>query len=82
MCSPNKLEPCPNPFNNNCVKRESEMKRETQLQTAWGRDITGPLLRGLSMSLVFAVTGLFLAGTASAVGKLKGQVLGGCTCYR
>ena len=53
------------------------MKRKTQQQTASVPDITGPLLRALIMSLVFVVSGLLWAGTASAAGKLKGQVLGG-----
>jgi hypothetical protein len=34
-------------------------------------------MRALSMSLVLVVSGLLLAGTASAAGKLNGQVLGG-----
>jgi len=48
------------------------MKRKTQLQTASVPNITGPLLRVLSMSLVLVVPGLLLAGTANAAGKLKG----------
>ncbi len=53
------------------------MKRKTQQQTAWSPDIRKPLLRVLTMSLVLVVSGLLLGGTASATGKLKGQVLGG-----
>jgi hypothetical protein len=53
------------------------MKRKTQQQTAWVQDITGLLMHALLMSLVLVVTGLLWAGTASAAGKLKGQVLGG-----
>lgn len=53
------------------------MKRKTQLLSAWGLDITWPLMHALTMLLVLAVSGLLWAGTASAAGKLKGQVLGG-----
>ena len=53
------------------------MKRKTQKQTASVPVKTGPFLRALSMSLVLIVSGLLWAGTASATGKLKGQVLGG-----
>ena len=53
------------------------MKRKIQQQTAWSPDIRKPLMRVLSMSLVLVVSGLLWAGTASAAGKLKGQVLGG-----
>jgi hypothetical protein len=53
------------------------MKRKTPLQSASVPDITGSFLRALTMSLVLVVSGLLLAGTASAAGKLKGQVQGG-----
>ena len=53
------------------------MKRKTGHQTASVTDITGSFLRLLTLSLVLVVSGLLWAGTASAAGKLKGQVLGG-----
>ncbi len=53
------------------------MKRKAHEQTAWGPDISGPFLRVILIALVLAVSGLLWAGTASAAGKLKGQVLGG-----
>lgn len=55
------------------------MKRKAQQQTASIPNKMGPLLRVLSVSLALVVSGLFLAGTASAAGKLKGLVLCGGT---